>query len=85
VTLVEEVMAAPAPPEPVDLVDLDEALAELAVLDARQAQLVELRFFGGLSHEESAAALGISTSTAKREWAMAKAWLYRRLKDRHGE
>jgi RNA polymerase sigma factor (TIGR02999 family) len=83
VTLVEDVVAAP--PEPVDLVNLDEALAELADLDARQAQLVELRFFGGLSHEETAAALGISTSTVKREWAMAKAWLYRRLSERDGE
>jgi RNA polymerase sigma factor (TIGR02999 family) len=77
VTLVDDVMAAPL--RPVDLVELDEALAELARLDARQAQLVELRFFGGLSHDESASALGISSSTAKREWAMAKAWLYRRI------
>jgi DNA-directed RNA polymerase specialized sigma24 family protein len=58
---------------------LDEALAELVLQDERQAQLVELRFFGGLSHLESASALGISSSTAKREWAMAKAWLYRRI------
>jgi RNA polymerase sigma factor (TIGR02999 family) len=77
VTLVEGLVAAP--PEPVDLVELDEALKELAVLDERQAQLVELRFFGGLSYDESASAMGISTSTAKREWAMAKAWLYRRI------
>jgi RNA polymerase sigma factor (TIGR02999 family) len=77
VTLVEGRVAAP--PEPVDLVELDEALKELAVLDERQAQLVELRFFGGLSYDESASAMGISTSTAKREWAMAKAWLYRRI------
>ncbi len=89
VTFVEGLVAA-ATPEPVDLVELDEALAELAHLDARQAQLVELRFFGGLSHDESAAAMGISTSTAKREWAMAKAWLYRRISEsmrasgRHG-
>lgn len=89
VTFVEGLVAA-ATPEPVDLVELDEALAELAHLDARQEQLVELRFFGGLSHDESAAAMGISTSTAKREWAMAKAWLYRRISEsmrasgRHG-
>jgi RNA polymerase sigma factor (TIGR02999 family) len=79
VTLVEDLV--PAQPEAVDLLELDEALAELAVLDPRQAQLVELRFFGGLSHDESASALNISTSTAKREWAMAKAWLYRRISE----
>jgi RNA polymerase sigma factor (TIGR02999 family) len=79
VTLVEGKVAAP--PEPVDLVELDEALSELALRDARQAQLVELRFFGGLSHDESASAMGISASTAKREWAMAKAWLYRRISE----
>jgi RNA polymerase sigma factor (TIGR02999 family) len=89
VTLVEERLAAPAP-EPVDLVEVNDALAELAHIDARQAQLVELRFFGGLTHLESASVLGISPSTAKREWAMAKAWLYRRISEsvrasgRHG-
>ena len=80
VTLVEGSVAAP--PEPVDLIELDEALAELALLDERQARLVELRFFGGLSHKESASAMEISPSTAKREWAMAKAWLYRRVTGR---
>jgi RNA polymerase sigma factor (TIGR02999 family) len=79
VTLVEGMVAAP-PPE-VDLIELDDALAELAARDERQAQLVELRFFGGLSHDESASAMGMSTSTAKREWAMAKAWLYRRMSE----
>jgi RNA polymerase sigma-70 factor, ECF subfamily len=62
-----------------DLVMIDEALTELEQLDARQGKVVELRFFGGLSVEETAEAMGISTATVKREWAMAKAWLYRRL------
>jgi RNA polymerase sigma-70 factor, ECF subfamily len=78
VTLVEGLVVV-APPEPVDLVELDESLQELALLDPRQAQIVELKFFGGLSQDECASVLGISTSTAKREWAMAKAWLYRRI------
>jgi len=77
VTLVEAMVAAPS--EPVDLVLLDEALEALALRDPRQAQLVELRFFGGLSHDEAAAALDISVATAKRDWAMAKAWLYRHI------
>src|ERR1700693_5973466 len=59
-----------------DLVAIDEALTRLEQLDARQAKVVEMRFFGGLSVEEPAAALGISAPTVKREWAMAKAWLY---------
>ena len=62
-----------------DLVVIDEALARLEQLDARQGKVVELRFFGGLSVEETAEAMGISTPTVKREWAMAKAWLYREL------
>ncbi len=62
-----------------DLVMIDEALTRLEKLDARQAKVVELRFFGGLSVEETAEATGISTPTVKREWAMAKAWLYREL------
>jgi RNA polymerase sigma factor (TIGR02999 family) len=62
-----------------DLVQIDEALTRLEQLDARQAKVVELRFFGGLSVEETAEALGISAPTVKREWAMAKAWLYREL------
>jgi len=62
-----------------DLVAIDEALSRLEALDARQAKIVELRFFGGLSVEETAEAMGISTPTVKREWAMAKAWLYREL------
>jgi RNA polymerase sigma factor (TIGR02999 family) len=63
-----------------DLLDLDAALEELAALDDRQVRLVELRFFGGLGIEEAARALGVSRATAAREWATAKAWLFRRLK-----
>lgn len=62
-----------------DLVRIDDALTRLEKLDARQARVVELRFFGGLSVEETAAAMGISAPTVKREWAMAKAWLHREL------
>ena len=62
-----------------DLVMIDEALTRLEALDARQAKVVELRFFGGLSVEETAVAMGISAPTVKREWAMAKAWLHREL------
>jgi len=62
-----------------DLVALDEALESLAQLDPRKARIVELRFFGGLSVEETAEFLGISAATALREWNKAKAWLYREL------
>ena len=62
-----------------DLLDLDAALDELARLDPPQAQLVELRYFGGLSIEEAARVMQISTATVSREWATAKAWLYQRL------
>lgn len=65
----------------VDLVELDDALRSLSQLDSTQAKIVELRFFGGLSIEETAHALKISASTVKREWASAKIWLYRKLKN----
>jgi RNA polymerase sigma factor (TIGR02999 family) len=71
---------AASPPPDVDLLALDEALEALGRLDPRQERLVELRFFGGLTVEEAAAAEGVSVATAHREWALAKAWLYRRLK-----
>jgi RNA polymerase sigma factor (sigma-70 family) len=61
-------------------------MRDLARIDEQQSQIVELRFFGGLTVEESAEVLGISRSTAKRDWNVAKAWLSRQLKrDRHGE
>jgi RNA polymerase sigma-70 factor (ECF subfamily) len=62
-----------------DLVALDDALNELARFDARKAQVVEMRFFGGLNVEETAEALSISPVTVMRDWSSAKAWLYREL------
>lgn len=62
-----------------DLLELDEALRELAKFDEQQSRLIELRFFGGLTIEETASVLGISPATVKREWAVARAWLSRRL------
>ena len=58
---------------------LDDALSRLAALDARQGQIVELRFFGGLSVEETAAVMGVSERTIKREWQMSRAWLRREM------
>ena len=63
----------------VDLVLLDDALNNLAKFDKTQAEIVELRFFGGLTIEETAHALNISPATVKREWTVAKAWLHREL------
>jgi len=62
-----------------DLIALDSALDELAALDPQQARTVEMRFFGGLSIEETGEVLGISPATVKREWNTAKAWLYRQM------
>jgi len=62
-----------------ELVALDEALTSLAAIDQRKSQVVELRFFGGMSVEETAAALGVSPITVKRDWSTAKAWLYRAI------
>lgn len=59
-----------------ELVALDDALKRLAKIDARRSKIVELRFFGGLSEEETGAVLGISARTVKRDWRIAKAWLY---------
>jgi RNA polymerase sigma factor (TIGR02999 family) len=63
-----------------DLVALDDALKQLAKLDAQQARIVELRFFGGLSIEETADVVGVSPATVKRDWAAARIWLHRELK-----
>jgi RNA polymerase sigma-70 factor, ECF subfamily len=68
-----------------ELVALDEALVRLAALDARQSRVVELRFFGGLTVEETATVLRISPKTVKREWSTAKAWLYGEVKARRGD
>jgi RNA polymerase sigma factor (TIGR02999 family) len=66
----------------VDVLALDEAMQRLAYMDSRQAQIVELRFFGGLSIEDSAEVLGISPATIKRDWTSARAWLYREMTDK---
>ena len=69
-------------PTNIDVLALDEALAELASFDAQQCRIVEMRFFAGLTIDEAAHALGISTATVEREWAVAKAWLYTQLSAR---
>jgi RNA polymerase sigma factor (TIGR02999 family) len=66
----------------IDLLALDEALERLATMDPEQARLVELRFFGGLTVEETAEAMDISPATVKRHWTIAKAWLTRELEGR---
>ena len=63
----------------VDIVALDDALKELAAMDSQQSRVVELKFFGGLSIDETAEVLGISSSTVKRDWITARAWLFREL------
>jgi len=65
-----------------ELLDLDEALEKLAAQDARKSQIVELRYFGGLTVEETAEFLKLSLRTVEREWTAAKAWLYRELNQR---
>jgi RNA polymerase sigma factor (TIGR02999 family) len=74
----DEAIGVPEKKE-VDLLALDQALEGLAALDPQQGRIVELRFFGGLSIEETAEVLHISTATVKRDWVMAKAWLYQNL------
>ena len=71
--------AAPTSTSMVDVLALDEALEALSSFDAQQCRVVELRFFAGLNIPEAADALGVSTATVEREWAMAKAWLHQRL------
>jgi RNA polymerase sigma factor (TIGR02999 family) len=75
---------APAQKPGIDLVALDDALSKLTALDSQQGRLIELRFFGGLSIEETAIVLGISPATVKREWVTARAWLRRELKRNEG-
>ena len=71
--------AGATPPLDCELLLLDQALAELAVRDSRQARVVELRYFGGLSEHEAAEVLTISRATVTRDWNVARAWLFRRM------
>lgn len=74
---IEDIVASPVPDE--EMLALDAALDQLSGLDSRQARVVELRFFGGLSIEETAQVLELSATTVKREWTTARAWLYREI------
>jgi len=76
----EEAMLIAAEEKSVDLIALDEALNKLAELDKQQARVVELRYFSGLTLEETAEALHISRATVASDWSMAKVWLYRELR-----
>ena len=67
---------------PLDVIAVDLALQRLSQVDARQSRIVELRFFGGLTAEEAAEALGVATITVQRDWVVAKAWLYKELAGR---
>jgi RNA polymerase sigma factor (TIGR02999 family) len=69
----------PSAEPPVDILELDDALDRLAAFDARKSRVVELRFFGGLGIEETAAALDVSPQTVQRDWRLAKVWLFREL------
>ena len=71
-------IGAASPPD-CELLLLDDALTELAAIEPRQAQIVELRYFGGLSEQETAAAMSLSRATVTREWQTARGWLYRRM------
>jgi RNA polymerase sigma factor (sigma-70 family) len=78
----DEFAIAPAEPGH-DLVSLDAALHALAKVDERKSRVIELRFFGGLSVEETAAVLNVSVDTVMRDWKLAKAWLLRELRREH--
>jgi RNA polymerase sigma factor (TIGR02999 family) len=79
VALHETDAAAPSTVDALDALALDRALQKLEQQDPEQGRIVELRFFGGLTVEETAAVMGVSPSTVKRDWALAKGWLYREL------
>jgi RNA polymerase sigma-70 factor, ECF subfamily len=70
----------PSPERAPEILAVDEALNRLALLDERQSRIVELRFFAGMSEEEAGEVLGISARTVKRDWRIAKAWLFKELK-----
>ena len=78
----DEALGVPGSHQDLNLVNLDEALETLQTLDPRQARVIELRYFTGLSIEETAEVVGISPATVKREWTAARAWLYRELSRR---
>ena len=69
----------PSPERPSEILSLDEALNRLSQLDPRQAKIVELRFFAGMNEEETGHALGITSRTVRRDWRIAKAWLFKEL------
>jgi RNA polymerase sigma-70 factor (ECF subfamily) len=79
ITLDDALLPAPNPGDGVDLVALDTALTELATIDPLHARIVELRYFGGLTIEETAEAVELSPATVKRHWTVARAWLKRAL------
>ncbi len=70
----------PSPERAPEILALDEALGRLSALDPRQSKIVELRFFAGMTEEEAGEVLGVSARTVKRDWRIAKAWLYKELK-----
>ena len=78
-------LVAPNRPQEIDVLDLHAALEQLASFDTRKSQVAELRFFGGLSLQETAHVLDISVATVEREWQAGRAWLYSRLKSRGDE
>lgn len=82
-TLLVDEAVEPSSQRELDLVALDDALKALATLDERQSRIVELRFFGGLSIEDTARMLEISPATVKREWSTARAWLYEEISGRN--
>ncbi len=79
VTLDPSIAAPHSPGQEVDLLTLDEALDRLAKMDSQQSQIIELRYFGGLTIEDTSVFLGISPATVKRSWASARAWLLREM------
>ncbi len=75
----DETTVVSSDPQPIDLVALDEALKKLATFDERQASIVELKYFGGMTLDEAADFLGVSRATIRRDWQIARAWLRQHL------
>jgi len=78
-SLIDAEKVAGKPAREIDLLALDEALQRLAEISARRSQIVELRFFGGLNNQETAAVLGVGERTVERDWTLARAWLFKAL------